>query len=469
MSFFEDSSFTADGTHGAEVAGIILASKDENGMHGVAPDASARAYRFIGNDYSEYTANNSYEAAAIAYADALENSVAVMNNSWSVGATSGDLITIEDLSTQAQAEAFLGTNFYNALLDADNNDLISVFSAGNNSGGAPSFLAGLGYLDPRLEDSIIGVVSHDQEDNLSSFSACGEAKHVCIAAPGQDIITINPNATSGTTHVDGTSYSAAFVTGSIALLKSRWPELTNKQVLGIIKDSARDIGASGIDDVFGVGALDISAAMAPIGVVAQNATQEENILNSTISGSAAIVTPIKQALSGSNFIAFDEYDRDFEFNTSALIGSSATSVDRLAYHQFSDLKITDEFSVSLSDHGAEIKQYGKNSYIGFGYTDQFGAALDHHLMMLAQRIFQLVFTLRQVSMMGQLYATAQVGIAQASSDNVIRNIKSQIGNAEIGVRQKIGNTKFNLSAILPTQTFGGEVTYFDGVQTIAPI
>ena len=58
--------------------------------------------------------------------------------------------------------------------------------------------------------------------------------------------------------VDGTSFAAPYVTGTIALLMSENPEMSAPEAVEIIRSLSNDCGAPGPDPVCGSGSLDIS-------------------------------------------------------------------------------------------------------------------------------------------------------------------------------------------------------------------
>jgi hypothetical protein len=70
----------------------------------------------------------------------------------------------------------------------------------------------------------------------------------------------------GITRMTGTSFSAPLVTGTISLLQSRWPWLRSHpaETTQIILQSATDLGAPGVDPVYGWGMLNAEAAVSPL-------------------------------------------------------------------------------------------------------------------------------------------------------------------------------------------------------------
>lgn len=70
----------------------------------------------------------------------------------------------------------------------------------------------------------------------------------------------------GVTRQSGTSFAAPLVSGAAALIHSYWPWMRNhgEETVDIILGSAQDIGAPGVDAVYGVGLLDVEAALSPL-------------------------------------------------------------------------------------------------------------------------------------------------------------------------------------------------------------
>lgn len=66
--------------------------------------------------------------------------------------------------------------------------------------------------------------------------------------------------------MSGTSFAAPLVSGAIALIQDRWPWLKQKprEVAKLILESAQDLGAPGVDPIYGHGLLDIEAAQSPL-------------------------------------------------------------------------------------------------------------------------------------------------------------------------------------------------------------
>lgn len=101
-----------------------------------------------------------------------------------------------------------------------------------------------------LLDNVI-IVGHDRNGAMRA----GELK--------DHYITSNRSRISGST--GGTSIAAPKVAGVAALVKQKFPTLGPKEIKRVILDGAIDIGAPGVDEVFGHGMLSVTGALSPRG------------------------------------------------------------------------------------------------------------------------------------------------------------------------------------------------------------
>jgi subtilisin family serine protease len=103
-----------------------------------------------------------------------------------------------------------------AISYANQNGLILVAAAGNESTSAPVYPAA-------LNSSVMGIASTSDADQLSSFSNYGSTD-VWIAAPGENVVSTYPGGTYAS--ASGTSFSSPLVAGTAALLLQAKPSLT---------------------------------------------------------------------------------------------------------------------------------------------------------------------------------------------------------------------------------------------------
>ena len=150
---------------------------------------------------------------------------------------------------------------------------IVVFANGNSGRdsrfvGNPSDNAMLPALanDPELEKGwfTVGALDPLNPTQLTDYSQqCGKAMNFCLVAPG-NLVFINPAATSAATSTlfsrGGTSFAAPLVAGAAAVVWSAFPYFNNDLVRQTVLGAAKDLGAPGVDPVFGWGLLDVSKA-----------------------------------------------------------------------------------------------------------------------------------------------------------------------------------------------------------------
>lgn len=139
-----------------------------------------------------------------------------------------------------------------ALHYAVEHDVVVVAAAGNSSEDA-------GVVSPANRP---GVVAVSAIDRFGAFrpEISVEGPEVALSAPGADMVTATEVRT-GILGRDGTSYSAALVTGVIALVRARFPALGAAEVVRLVESTARDTGAPGRDPRYGYGVVDPVAAL----------------------------------------------------------------------------------------------------------------------------------------------------------------------------------------------------------------
>jgi subtilisin family serine protease len=128
-------------------------------------------------------------------------------------------------------------------------------------------------------DKVLTVASTGFEDERTVFSNWGK---ISVAAPGLDILSLRARRTDTMLGMEGvrytagaaivgddkryyrasgTSFSAPMVAGLASLMIANDPSLTNRQVMNIIKSTARDVGTPGVDQYTGYGIIDARAAL----------------------------------------------------------------------------------------------------------------------------------------------------------------------------------------------------------------
>jgi subtilisin family serine protease len=166
------------------------------------------------------------------------------------------------------------------------NGSLLVVAAGNAGTKNPTsgFLAGAALKDGVRGSMIVvgatGAGGSGGHGQVSSFSQVPSTqcevhagvrycmKDFFVVAPGANIWSTvgngaDPSATYG--YLSGTSMATPYVTGVAAVIKGMWPSLTSSQIASIIFQTTDDLGAPGVDPVYGRGAVDITKALSPVG------------------------------------------------------------------------------------------------------------------------------------------------------------------------------------------------------------
>lgn len=123
---------------------------------------------------------------------------------------------------------------------------VVISSAGNS--GTSSTLAPSPFITT--------VSATDNNDAIYSWSTTGA--RVTLSAPGCVTTTFSGGSYGGAC---GTSFSSPVTAGVAALLLSRNPSLTPAQVTAILQASADDLGAAGLDPIFGYGRVNAARAI----------------------------------------------------------------------------------------------------------------------------------------------------------------------------------------------------------------
>lgn len=269
---------TGDGTqdcdgHGTIVAGIVAAAPDGSGptaFSGVAPAASV-----VGIRQSSTKFGPADDPSATGFGDVDTMAMAVR--------TAADMgATVINISSVACATGALDDGALGAALAyaVDTKDVVVVAAAGNvgGAGQCPQQAAGAGWDSATVavspawyDDYVLTVGSVAPDGSPSSFSLPGP--WVDVAAPGERMVSLNPDgngvvdtlpAFDRSLPISGTSYAAPVVSGLAALIRSRFPGLTARQVMQRIEATAHH-PSRGWDPVVGNGVIDPLAAVSADG------------------------------------------------------------------------------------------------------------------------------------------------------------------------------------------------------------
>jgi hypothetical protein len=301
--------------HGTNVAMVAAAARNNTGVVGIAFDSTILALRSdkVGSCETEAAGDEEsgcrFEDATIARA---------------IDYASSNGARVINMSLGGEG---VGQDVLNAVSAAASRGSIIVVAAGNEGLAQPeSFATG---VDRAGGGAVIIVGSVDADGSISSFSnkAGSQSQHY-LTALGSRICCTYQN---GQLYVDaegysylfsGTSFSAPQVAGAAALLAQAFPNLTGRQIAEILLRSAFDVGAPGVDAVFGHGILDINRAFQPLGTTSLAGGDTALPLgDGTGAGSAAMGDAL--AAASLRAVVLDEYDRAFESDLAGTLRGAA--------------------------------------------------------------------------------------------------------------------------------------------------
>ncbi|MCK9909042.1 autotransporter domain-containing protein [Microbacteriaceae bacterium K1510] len=300
--------------HGSHVAGLIAAEKFDNvAMHGVAYDAKVVPIRVIsagasGGAPEAATAPGFSDADALNYFASLNN-VMVYNASYGPSLPDGtppqSVWTVSPGTAEEVAAASNALKAGKIIVAAAGNERDDHPVAGRN----PSGLALYPFIRPehanvgvytdggaKLDYSsllteqglIIGVMSIGIQETspgsgiwqkipASYSNFCGVTASWCVAAPGGNVAT--DGGVYSTVPVDnyaalqGTSMAAPTVSGAIAVLIGAYPNYNARDLARVLFSTAEDLGAPGVDAVYGYGLIRLDRATDGPTTLAAGATQ----------------------------------------------------------------------------------------------------------------------------------------------------------------------------------------------------
>jgi len=271
--------------HGTLVAGIIAAAPSpDDSFAGVAPDAAILSIRQNSGafDLAGAGANSSDDpnATSTGYGNTQTLALAI-TRAVDLGAT---VINLSEVACAPVAAGLDDAAVGRAVRYAFERNVVVVAAAGNfntqsmcsaqNAMSDPNQPLAKGWdtvgtiASPAwFDDYVLTVGAVTTSSAPAEFSLHGP--WVGVAAPGERITSLDSSGPGlinaqlgqdGLSPLNGTSFAAPFVSGVVALIRSRFPELTAGQVIELIKRTARTPG-DGPNPATGYGVVDPVAAL----------------------------------------------------------------------------------------------------------------------------------------------------------------------------------------------------------------
>lgn len=344
--------------HGTIVAQVLAGADDGDFNLGVAPGVTLHNVHVAGNSNELGIAPNLFgKSGGLEYI--ANNKIDIVNGSFAVrgGPTSNHL----------QYDITWGGH----LLRAINNGTIFVFATGNDAlPDSDSIMVKMG-LDPRTNGQLIAVAAlDDSSDQIAEFSNhCGTAKYYCISAVGNNVPVLGNDGHSETHH--GTSMAAPVVSGSLALLKEQFPELAPEDLVELLFVTADDLGAVGVDDVYGRGALNLGRAFRPVGdlrlITGNDLTASSDAMGEMIVGNSLNTKIITAALEGKDVVLVDDFDRGFATSLSSFVVA-----DEILDRPIAKTGLTFDLGyakLSTYEDGEAVLRLGDKYALGYGAVE----------------------------------------------------------------------------------------------------
>ncbi|WP_143557155.1 S8 family serine peptidase [Snodgrassella alvi] len=286
-------------THG-DIVALVTAGKDVNGrVLGIASNANL------------HVAGASYiipglidgNAALKALHALNEKGVKIVNNSYGSNYADyqQDYIDYANEYLNSNNTADKKRSYIGQVTSLVQDNMLFIWAAGNSGENQPNIDPLLPLIEPELQKGWIAVAGVNWDNNINEHSnRCGDAKEWCMAAywqvdmanleaqPGDDINSLPLSAAAGT------SIAAPQVTGAAVLVKQKYPWMTNDNLRTTLLTTATDLGAKGVDSVYGWGLLNIGKAVNgpaqfAFGNFSANVTDGQYIFSNDISGKGGLI------------------------------------------------------------------------------------------------------------------------------------------------------------------------------------
>lgn len=276
--YYHDNDPSDDRGHGTHVAGTICGTGASGSQTGIAPGATIMALKAFNN---EGVGDETHWVAAMQFA--LEHGADLMN--MSLGRPQPD--AAQKLMMRQACDNTLAAGVVVAACAGNIRQMQFMVPVPNNiytpGDCPPPHLHEDQLVNAGGTSCVICVGAIDYDNHIAQFSSQGPSQWTDvttyndypytsgsateiglirpdICAPGVQIKSLDYNTTDDYTLMDGTSMATPLVTGAIALMLSKKPDLTPAQIDEILERTAQPLTSHKSND-FGAGLLDALAAV----------------------------------------------------------------------------------------------------------------------------------------------------------------------------------------------------------------
>ena len=287
-------------SHGTAVAGTILTSgqftDNYYNFHGNAPAAQLHLFTV---SKPNGTFHYQFELPEI-IRTAHEKDIRILNISIGSGDHADAYNSLDDVPIpQIELDAYLQTDY--------DDKIIIVRGTGNDSFPHPSSGAALPYFAPELSGHYIAAMAVHEDGTIGKISNhCGLALNFCIATPTSGVPILYSGLEDSETVQSiyfghGTSGSAAYISGSLALMQQMFrDQLSSQELVERLFATADKTGLFADSAVYGQGLVDLDAATSPVGElrVALTGTDSAPLNGTQVSLGAPFGDSLSMAMAG---------------------------------------------------------------------------------------------------------------------------------------------------------------------------
>jgi hypothetical protein len=304
-----------EGGHGTAVSAVAAAGRNNSNTMGVAFDATIVSLR------ADAVGSCASTDGCTFYDDAIANGI-------DAARLAG--VKVINLSLGGSTP---GTALLAAMQRAVNAGIVIVIAAGNDGTPSPDPFA----LTPatKFAGMVIIAGAIDGNSQIASFSdRAGTGADYYLTALGVDDRAPDQNGVQFLW--SGTSFAAPTITGAVALMAQAFPNLTGKEIVELLFGTADDLGATGVDTIYGHGKLNIGRAFMPVGAttLAASATPVNLADNGDLPGAAGDAATAQSM----GAIILDGYSRAYVLNLARTL-HAARQESPLEHSLRSDLSV----------------------------------------------------------------------------------------------------------------------------------
>ncbi len=311
--------------HGTTVASVAAAARNGSGVQGMAPDATILALKIVGTSFEGVT-----EGSTTPIVEGDGPNAGLIGPALSYAVAKGAFVTVISLNGYANGQ--IATDLRTGMNAVRAADRLVVQSVSNDTdqnsfaGQIPESFVG---VDLANKDWFLFAIGVGADGTPRPFNGNpGALADRMIAAVGNNVQVVQKDGSVAA--VTGNSFAAPAVGGAAALLKQYWPQLGGNAIARILLDTATDLGAPGVDQIYGAGLLNVEKAMqAQAPASSFVAAQAVLARFSGMTVSAPFGGPATASALGAragSMVVVDRYGRDFAMNGASGIRSRTSGL-----------------------------------------------------------------------------------------------------------------------------------------------